>query len=104
MPMIHILATSGLLVSFNFMNFAQTYVDICSPPKPIDPHVSSLFRSVEMAMAQPLAPQIQAPQQNTTSPNPEMSFGFGATSTPAPVSFSFRNLWKTLEMSSIYLI
>lgn len=74
MPMIHILATNGTLVSFNFMNHSAGYVDICSPPKPIDHAILSQFQSLELA---------KKPQN---APESGFSFGAAVTSTPAPTT------------------
>lgn len=97
--MIHLLATNGLLVSFNFMNFAQSYVDICSPPRPIDPSALSLFKSLEIKPAGSLPPpQAIQPAQNVIPSSTESGFSFGqATSTPAAVSFKL-NLFKKVLM------
>lgn len=35
MPMIHILSTHGLLLSFDLLNLQKTYIDVCSPPQNI---------------------------------------------------------------------
>jgi nuclear pore complex protein Nup214 len=70
--MIHILATNGTLVSFNFMNLSANYVDICSPPRPIDNSVIGQFQSINISKSLPAAPELA-----TSAP---------VTSTPAPVN------------------
>lgn len=37
MPMLEIFSTSGVLCSFYVLNTTPGYVDICSPPRPLDP-------------------------------------------------------------------
>lgn len=43
MPMLHVMSTKGVLCSFYVINVSN-YVDICSPPRPMDPNTLSLFR------------------------------------------------------------
>lgn len=43
MPMIHLVSTYGVMCSFYVLNTTSSYVDICSPPRPIDTRVQSLF-------------------------------------------------------------
>lgn len=62
MPMIHILSTDGVLCSFYILNTTGSYVDICSPPRPLDQNALSLFT---------VSPSARAPQQ-TQQPEPEV--------------------------------
>jgi nuclear pore complex protein Nup214 len=48
MPIIHILSTHGCLCSFYILNTTTTFVDICSPPRPLDPSSLSLFKVPEI--------------------------------------------------------
>lgn len=43
MPMLHMLSTNGVLCSFYVLNTTSSYVDICSPPRPIDPRILAQF-------------------------------------------------------------
>lgn len=93
MPMLHILSTHGFLLSFNFLNFQPTRVDICSPPRNLaDQSGLNLFRptaveSKQSPVAQPTAlPQQQPLQKLASDFQPNLTFditGSGATSTPA---------------------
>lgn len=80
MPMLHILSTHGLLLSFDLLNFQPSRVDICSPPQPIsDQSGMNLFRPIaneprSTAAAPPPANNIQQQQQSFTTPAPP-SFG-----------------------------
>lgn len=99
MPMIHILSTHGLLLSFDLLNFQPTRVDICSPPQNMaDQSGVSLFRSIASDVKPPAIAQQNAPPQyslssavNLPAPNDlqqisNLTFSIpatGATSTPA---------------------
>lgn len=88
MPMIHILSTDGSLCSFYVLNTTPGTVDICSPPRPLDPIVANFFK------AQTPAPQAQIQQQEVirTPPKPEliMTAPMGS-STPAPTKVTTFN-------------
>lgn len=75
MPVIHLLSTHGYLVSFHLLNTSQSYVDICSPARPLDGQVMSLFADPQDVAEKP---QTQCLPQTTSST--DLSF---ATSTPA---------------------
>lgn len=102
MPMLHILSTHGFLLSFNFLNFQPTRVDICSPPQNLaDQSGLHLFRPITVeckpSSAVPPTMQSNAPLQQQLLPNApraqsasdfqaNITFdisGSGATSTPA---------------------
>lgn len=77
MPMIHVLSTYGVLCSFYVLNTTSNYVDICSPPRPIDPAVSSLFRAQQITAA-------PAPEPAKTPPKADIPFSIPmGQSTPA---------------------
>ncbi|XP_055636378.1 nuclear pore complex protein Nup214 [Toxorhynchites rutilus septentrionalis] len=76
MPMIHLLSTYGLLVSFNVLNLTPNAPSLCSPPKPIS-DMSGKFEKIDFNnRVKPVA----APASSA-----EISFAVpvGATSTPA---------------------
>lgn len=81
MPMIHLLSTYGLLVSFNVLNLAPNVTNICSPPRPVT-DTSGKFEKVVTSnqTTTPVAVTV-APVQ----PAAEITFTVptGATSTPA---------------------
>lgn len=97
MPMLHILSTHGLLLSFNLLNFQPTRVDICSPPQNIaDQSGLGLFRQI--AVQAPSSVQQNTPPQQSLSAasqtqslndfqqSSNLTFSIpetGATSTPA---------------------
>lgn len=62
-PMVHILTTSGVLCSFYVLNTTASYVDICSPPRPIEASALSLFKAAS-----------QEPEIFRTPPKAEMPF------------------------------
>lgn len=76
MPMLHILSTHGLLLSFNLLNFQPSRVDICSPPQTIpDQSGMNMFRPIAIetratvaAAPSPAASVQQPPQQSIGSP------------------------------------
>lgn len=79
MPMLHIVSTYGLLVSFNILNLTPNVPNICSPPRPVN-DTSGQFERIDFSKpAAAPAPQAAAP------PPAEISFALptGATSTPA---------------------
>lgn len=83
MPMIHILSTYGVLCSFYILNTSPGYVDICSPPRPLDPAAMSLFK-----VSQPVAAPPQEQQVVKTPPKLEMPFSQPmGQSTPAVPKF-----------------
>lgn len=49
MPMLHMLTTGGEFCSFYIQNTTPSYVDICSPPRPIDPRIVNQFFPVTAA-------------------------------------------------------
>jgi nuclear pore complex protein Nup214 len=74
MPMLHIMSTEGVLCSFYLMNTLPTYVDICSPARPIDSASLSLFQVQEQKKT----------EVSKTPPNSEISFASPISqSTPA---------------------
>lgn len=102
MPMLHILSTHGLLLSFNILNFQPTRVDICSPPQSLaDKSALSQFKMSPIGMKAPAAtpprapPTVQpdnlrnilsTPSTGGFQSNANISFAIpdtGATSTPA---------------------
>ena len=83
MPMVHILSTYGVLCSFYILNTSPGYVDICSPPRPLDPAALSLFKVI-----QPAAAPLQEQSPLLTPPKPEISFSQPmGQSTPALPKF-----------------
>ncbi|XP_059618631.1 nuclear pore complex protein Nup214 [Phlebotomus argentipes] len=101
MPMIHLLSTDGVLVSFNILNTIQNVPGICSPPRPLA-DTSGLGEFVSVT------PQKQPPVQ-TPSPiaasvpaavakEPETPFAIppAATSTPM-VAQKAKGLFGTTE-------
>lgn len=95
MPMVHILSTYGVLCSFYILNTTPTYVSICSPPRPIDPQASSLFKAVQTRPAVsapqqqqqvPQQQQQQPPQQAPQHAQPQLS---ELLKTPSKVEFPF---------------
>lgn len=77
MPMIHLLSTDGLLISFNLLNTMPNAVGICSPPNPIRNNSGLVYFKVPEVVTQKVgaAPALSNP--------PNVSF---TTSTPAPHS------------------
>ena len=73
MPMIHLISTYGTLFSYYVLNTQPTCVDICSPPRPIDPSAMSLFKA---------APAPNNPEILKTPPNTVNDFSGAVTSTP----------------------
>lgn len=74
MPMIHLISTYGTLFSYYVLNTQPTCVDICSPPRPIDPAAMVLFKS---------APPPNNTEMIKTPPNSVNDFSGAVTSTPA---------------------
>lgn len=76
MPMVHILSTHGVLVSFDLLNFGPGRVDICSPPQPISDYSGQSFFVEEL-------PSVGGTPANVNDPNITFaSPAFAATSTP----------------------
>ena len=73
MPMIHLISTYGTLFSYYVLNTQPTCVDICSPPRPIDPAAMALFKA---------APVLNNPEILKTPPNSVSGFSGAVTSTP----------------------
>lgn len=104
MPMLHILSTYGVLCSFYVLNTTPTYVDVCSPPRPLDPSVANFFK-VQPA----IAPAPSQPEVLKTPPKADMPFappiGQSTPSIPkvqpmpqkAPPSNSFFGLSNTSQ-------
>lgn len=89
MPMVHLLSTHGYLISFNMLNLKQTYVDICSPPRPLPNQIKWQEIKFETPMvAKPLPPQVVSAPAQTPAKPAEFSFAVAshATSTPATAS------------------
>lgn len=63
MPMIHILSTYGVLCSFYVLNTSHGYVDICSPPRPLDSAAMSLFRVNQLVQAHEPEVLLRTPQK-----------------------------------------
>uniref|UniRef100_A0A1Q3EY95 Nuclear pore complex protein Nup214 n=1 Tax=Culex tarsalis TaxID=7177 RepID=A0A1Q3EY95_CULTA len=76
MPMLHMVSTYGLLVSFNILNLTPNVPNICSPPRPVN-DTSGQFERIDFS--KPATAAAPAP------PAAEISFALptGATSTPA---------------------
>lgn len=72
MPMIHLISTYGTLFSYYVLNTQPTCVDICSPPRPIDPLAMALFKAAT-----------NNPEVLKTPPNSVNDFSGAVTSTPA---------------------
>lgn len=100
MPMVHIYSTHGYLLSFNLLNLQPTYVDICSPPRPIsDRSGAHLFIENSVAnktptqtvpVAQPfIQPKSQEVHKVASSENANLTFVIpeNSTSTPAKPTF-----------------
>lgn len=81
MPMVHILSTHGLLISYNFMNLKPNAVDICSPPPPINDSTGGQFKPLEALLGVPKTSIAPGSAVDMTFTIPK-----GSTSTPA-VSF-----------------
>ncbi|XP_062546766.1 nuclear pore complex protein Nup214 [Armigeres subalbatus] len=77
MPMIHLLSTYGLLVSFNVLNLVPNIPKICSPPRPVTDTSGKFEISTSKQPTIPVVPPAQ--------PSAEITFTVptGATSTPA---------------------
>lgn len=80
MPMLHILSTHGLLLSFDLLNFQPSRVDICSPPQLLsDQSGLNMFRRIAIetraaAASEPVNTTTQ--QQQQPSPiSQQNSFG-----------------------------
>lgn len=69
MPMVHILSTYGVLCSFYLLNTTPSYVDMCSPARPLDQNALSLFK-----VSQPAAPTSQLLAVLQTPPKTEAAF------------------------------
>ena len=121
MPMIHLVSSYGVMCSFYVLNTTSPYVDLCSPPRPIDPRVQSLFTAVNVptsvAKSQPdesvfkTPTKIEAPAPINTStpaalPKPNL---FGSVPNASPFSlaqananaFSGFSLAQTLQAPSL---
>lgn len=94
MPMIHILSTHGLLISFNFLNLIPNSPGICSPPNLIS-DTSSHFKSIDeilisenqksqLATTTTVSETKTAQKQQTVDVS--FTFSSSATSTPTVVS------------------
>lgn len=85
MPMVHILSTHGMLVSYNFMNLRPSAADVCSPPPPINDASGGQFR--------PLEELLGTAKTTAAAPTPAVDMTFtipkGSTSTPAVSFLSF---------------
>lgn len=79
MPMVHILSTHGLLLSFNLLNFQPTAVSICSPPQPIaDRSGVHLYKEFSAEPKTPVSDQQQQQMQQAAQrpqlPKPQSLF------------------------------
>ncbi|KAL5277282.1 NUP214 family protein [Megaselia abdita] len=83
MPMVHILSTQGILISYNFMNLRPNAPDVCSPPPPISDNTGGQFR----LLSELLGPAKVAPVVTSAGVTPAVDMTFtipkGSTSTPA---------------------
>lgn len=75
MPMLHILSTHGLLLSFDLLNFQPSRVDICSPPQMLpDQSGMNMFRPIAIetraaaSAPSPVSGLQQQPQQSIAAP------------------------------------
>lgn len=96
MPMLHVLSTHGLLLSFDLLNLQPSQPGLCSPPQPLaDKSGAQLFTEllVNSTQSQSFAetpPQQQQSQQvfktpSSNDPQSNLTFNIpdsGATSTP----------------------
>lgn len=111
MPMVHIYSTHGYLLSFNLLNLQPTYVDICSPPRPIsDRSAANLFAELPAASKTPTQPPAAAQPQPQVQPktqevaktssaehaNLTFVIAENSTSTPAKSSLGFGGQPKSL--------
>lgn len=111
MPMVHIYSTHGYLLSFNLLNLQPTYVDICSPPRPIsDRSAANLFAELPAASKTPTKapapaqpqPQVQPKTQEvakaSSGEHANLTFVIpeNSTSTPAKTSLGFSGQPKSL--------
>lgn len=82
MPMIHLITTTGYLVSFNLLNLRSNVESICSAPMAVN-DISGMDQYRPLPM---MAPQHQQPQQQSSSissgtkTTPEQQIGFDAGS------------------------
>lgn len=85
MPMIHLLSTDGLLISFNLLNTTPNIVGICSPPAPIRANAwMSHFKVPDLT--QYVSP-IKIKPKPTTTANMSLTLGnSNSTSTPTVIS------------------
>ncbi|XP_055711949.1 nuclear pore complex protein Nup214 isoform X2 [Phlebotomus papatasi] len=90
MPMIHLLSTDGVLVSFNILNTIQNVPGICSPPRPLQ-DTTGLGEFVMAApMPKPPPVQTQAPPVSTgismtASKESELNLSMAPTAASTPV-------------------
>lgn len=109
MPMVHIYSTHGYLLTFNLLNLQPTYVDICSPPRPVaDRSGAHLF--TELSVASKTAMQTPPTYQSSIQQKPQEIFKSASgdqgnltfvipensTSTPAKPSFGMSGQQKPL--------
>lgn len=93
MPMLHMLSTNGVLCSFYVFNTTPSYVDICSPPRPIDPRILSQFFKASTPVSTAVVKEEKTPAQ----PSKPASF---AHSTPATVKTNlFGNMPSSTQAS-----
>lgn len=92
MPMLHILSTHGVLLSFNLLNFQPSRVDICSPPQIVsDQSGLNMFRPIAIearaaaaASVNTAQPQQQPLQQQQPTMGQQQSFGNTTKLFPSP--------------------
>ncbi|GAB0099324.1 Nuclear pore complex protein Nup214 [Sergentomyia squamirostris] len=88
MPMIHLLSTDGVLVSFNILNMIQNVPGICSPPRPLA-DTSGLSEFIVPAPVQKPAippPAVPATFAQPAAPPPQMQQKENEVSFTAPPS------------------
>lgn len=90
MPMIHLLSTDGVLVSFNILNTIQNVPGICSPPRPLQDTTGLGEFVVAAPMPKPPPVQTQTPAASTgismtTSKESELNLSMAPTAASTPV-------------------
>lgn len=106
MPMIHICSTYGVLCSFYLLNTSPSYIDVCSPARPLDPAALSLFKAeqpqqlLSQNQQQQQNPQLQQQQQQpAVAPQPLKTPSKTEMSLPPPIGQSTPALPKVPSMT-----
>ena len=85
MPVLHMLASDGTLLSFNMVNLKPNVPQICAPPQPIS-NEQQVFSKKSMLNPVISTPQKQPPlQTNVTKPQPQQQPQQSQVITPKPV-------------------